>query len=170
MLERAPPPLSFTIAPPATDTNGTGASDGEASNRPNADIPEAVTGDSDVIVGELQRSKSCPAEVLRPAPPVDATGLTLVRHGAFAEDAHCDIGASGGERLARAPWWPSVCHSEAALPAIILAIMASEHSWVWALPWSPSFRLYLSHVLFAVRGVAVSQTTLDESRCLPKSG
>eukprot|EP00928_Gymnodinium_smaydae_P067260 TRINITY_DN501_c0_g1_i3.p1 TRINITY_DN501_c0_g1~~TRINITY_DN501_c0_g1_i3.p1 ORF type:complete len:475 (-),score=109.10 TRINITY_DN501_c0_g1_i3:333-1757(-) len=87
--------------------------------------------------------------------------LQLLSQAAAAEEAAGGKaaleGAAVGERLDRAAWWPLLCArlpNAAARVVVVLAVMAMEHRWIWAFPWSAAFRLLLSHALFIVRSAA----------------
>lgn len=83
-------------------------------------------------------------------------GHTLVEQAAAAEDGHCDVGCASGERLGHTAWWADLrARVRGATPTLVLAIMAAENAWIWKLPWTPAFRVHLSHALFAVQAAAV---------------
>ncbi|CAE8692244.1 unnamed protein product, partial [Polarella glacialis] len=72
-----------------------------------------------------------------------------------------DVRTDTGERLSKAAWWPGLrSQCPAATSSLVLAVMATEHPWIWELPWTGRFRLHLVHALFAVKEAALASKSV----------
>merc|ERR1712070_627698 len=76
---------------------------------------------------------------------------------AEAEDAHCDPGANLGEQLGTSTSWSYICQKQPrSAPGVLLSLMGAQHEWIWSLPWTAPFRLYLTSALLLLRPATLS--------------